>query len=142
VVRARLLCNQVLEDLLDIIISCYCPNKVSREATPALRGHNYLVPGAVTNWANEEIAQDQLPGGSFDPGARRPEPRANPGPADGASEPQEGDDFDALLVALSSTSWDVPGTEDGRSAGLGCCHPPVQREVNPSRNIYHSPSNR
>jgi len=54
-----------------------------------------------------------LCGSSFDLEARPPEPRANPGPANEASEPQEGDDSDALLVALSGTSLDVSGTGDG-----------------------------
>jgi len=118
-VRAWLLSNPVLEDPLDLLIYCHRPNNVSREPTPALRGHNYLVPGAVTNWANEAIARDQLRGGSFDPEARRPEPRANPGPANEASEPQEGDDSDALLVALSGASWDVSGAGDGREGSVG-----------------------
>jgi len=57
-VRAWLLSNPVLEDLLDLLIYCHRPNNVSREPRPALRGPNYLVPGAVTNWANEAIAGD------------------------------------------------------------------------------------
>jgi len=118
-VRAWLLSNALLEDLHDLLISCHRPNNVSRELTPALRGHNYLVPGAVTNWANEAIARDQLRGGSFDPKARRPEPRANPGPANEASEPQEVDDSDALLVALSGASWDVSGGGDGPEGSVG-----------------------
>jgi len=63
-----LLANQVLEDRLDILIYCHRPNKVSGEPTPALRGHNYLVPGAVTNWVNEAIALEQLCGGLFGSG--------------------------------------------------------------------------
>jgi len=103
-VRAWLLSNPVLEDPLNLLIYCDRPNNVSREPTPALRGHNYLVPDAVTNWANQAIARDQLRGGSFDQEARRPEPIANPGSANEASELQEGDDSDALLVALSGAS--------------------------------------
>jgi len=67
VVRAWLRSNPVLEDPLDLLIHCHGPNNVSREPTPALRGQNYLVPGAVTNWANESIARDQLRGGSLHP---------------------------------------------------------------------------
>jgi len=118
-VRAWLLSNPVLEDPLDLLIYSHLPNNVSREPTPALRGHNYLVPGAVTNWADEAIARDQLRGGSFNPEARRPEPRANPGRANEASEPQEGDDDDALLVALYGASWDVSGAGDGREGSVG-----------------------
>jgi len=84
-----------------------------------LRGHNYLVPGAVTNWANEALARDQLRRGSSDLEARRLEPRANPGPANGGSELQEGDDSDALLVALSGASWDVSGAGDGGEGSVG-----------------------
>jgi len=84
-----------------------------------LRGHNYLVPAAVTNWANEAIAGDPLRGGSFDPEARRPEPKTNPRPANEASEPQEGADSGPLLVALSGASWDVSGAEDGRDGSIG-----------------------
>jgi len=59
-VRAWLLSNPVLEDPLDLLIYCHWPNNVSMEPRPALRGHNYLVPGAVTNWANETIARDHF----------------------------------------------------------------------------------
>ena len=118
-VRAWVLSNPVLEDPLDLLLYCHRPNHVSREPTPALRGHNYLVPGTVTNWANEAIARDQLRGGSFDPEGRRPEPRANPGPANETSKPEEGDDSDALLVALSGVSWDVSGARDGHGGSIG-----------------------
>jgi len=91
-VRAWLLSNPVLEDPLDLLIYSHRPNSVGRKPTPALRGHNYLVPGAVTNWANETRARDKLLGGSFDPEARQPEPIPNPGPANESSEPQEGAD--------------------------------------------------
>jgi len=68
-VRAWLLSNPVLEELLDLLIYCYRPNNISREPTLVLRGHNYLVPGAMTNWANEEIAEAQLREGLIDPEA-------------------------------------------------------------------------
>jgi len=38
-VRARLLSNLVLEEPLDLLIYCHRPNNISREPTPALRGH-------------------------------------------------------------------------------------------------------
>jgi len=75
--------------------------------------------GTVTNWANEAIARDPLRGGSFDPEVRRPEPIADPGPANEASEPQEGGDSDALLVALSGASWDFSGAGDGCEGSVG-----------------------
>jgi len=117
--RAWLLLNPVLEDLLDRLLYCHPPNNVSREPTRTLRGHNYLVRGAVTNWANEAIARHQLRGGSFDPKPRRPAPRGNPGPANEARELQEGDASKALLVALSSGSLAVSGARDGREGSVG-----------------------
>jgi len=68
---------------------------------------------------NEAIARNQLRGGSFHPEARRPEPRANPGLDNEASEAQEGDDSDALLVALSGPIWDVSGAGGGREGSVG-----------------------
>ena len=55
----------------------------------------------------------------MDPEARRPEPRANPGPANEASEPQAGDDSYAFLGALSGSSWDLSGAGDGREGSVG-----------------------
>jgi len=141
-IRAWLLSNPGLEDPLDLLIYCHRLNNGTRKPTPALRGHNYLVLGAVTNWVNEAIARDQLLGGSFDQEARRPEPRANLGPANEASEPQAGDDSDALLVALSGESWDVSGAGDGREGCVGMSSSRVGREGNVPQNVYHSPSNR
>ena len=112
--RAWLMLNPVLEDPVDLLLYCHRPNNVSREPTPRLRGHKHLVPGPVTNWVNKVIVRDQWRGGSFDPEPRGPEPRANPGPANEISKPQEGDDSDALLVALSGASLDVSGAGDGR----------------------------
>ena len=44
-VRAWLLSNLVLEDLLDLLIYCHRLNTVGREPIPVLSGHNYPVPG-------------------------------------------------------------------------------------------------
>jgi len=118
-VRPWLLSNPVLEHPLDLLIYCCRPHNVSRELTPAFTEHNYFVPSAVTNWANEAIAQDQLPGGSFNPKGRRPEPRANRGPANEGIEPPEGDDSDALLVALSRVLLDVSGAGNRRESRVG-----------------------
>ena len=118
-VRPWLLLNPVLEDPLDILICCYRPNRVHREPTPALCGHNYLVTAAQTNWANEMIALDQWRGGSFDPEARQVEPRAHPGPANKASELKAGDDSDPLCVDLSSAFLDVPGAGDRWEGTVG-----------------------
>jgi len=117
--KAWLLSNPVRENPLDLFLYCHYPKNVSSEPTPALRGHNYLVLGAVTNWANEAIARDQLGRGLLDLESRRPEPRANPGPPKEASEQQEREDSDARLVALSGGSCDVSGTGDGREGSIG-----------------------
>jgi len=116
-----------------------------------LRGHNYLVPGAVTNWANEAIARDQLRGGSFDPEPRQPEPRANPGQANEASEPQEGNDSDALLVEVSGASLDISDARDGHEGSVGMSssaggerrespakHIPLALKLSSRLNIQHS----
>ena len=103
-VRRWLLSNPVLEDPLDLLIYCHRPNNVSREPTPALRGQPYLPPGSVDRWSNEWYAREMLCGGEFDLDRRRPDARADPGPANEAGERQGGDDSDALLVALSGAS--------------------------------------
>ena len=90
----------------------------------------------MTNWANEAIARDQLRGGSFDPEARRPEPRANPGPANKASEPQEADQSDALLVVCSGASWDISGAGDGREGTVWMSSSPGgERRQSPAKRV-------
>ena len=84
-----------------------------------MRGHKYLVPGAVTDWANEAIARDQLRGGSFYAEPRRPEPRPKHGPANEVREPQEGDDSNGLLLALSGVSLDLSRAGDGWKGSIG-----------------------
>ena len=64
------------------------------------------------------------------------EPRANPGPANEASEPQEGDDYDALLVALSGALWDVSGAGDGPEGSVGMSSSPGgERRASPAKRI-------
>ena len=86
-VKARLLSNPLLDERLDLLSYCHRVQRESRKPTPALRGHNYLVPGMVTNW--KAITQAQLRRGSQQPDVRQPEARTNPGPANEAGEPQE-----------------------------------------------------
>ena len=88
-VRAWLLTNPVLDNPLDLLIYCHRVHRESREPTPELRGHNYLVQGPPANW--EARAGAQLRGGSQQPEARHPEARADPRPANEAGEQQEGD---------------------------------------------------
>ena len=116
-VRAWLMSNPVLDDPLDLMIYCHRVQRESREPTPALRGHNYLVAGPAAKW--EAIARAQLRRGSQQPEAKHPEARADPGPANEAGEPQEGDDSDALLAALSGVPSDVSGARDGREGSVG-----------------------
>ena len=133
-VRAWLLSNPVLDDPLDLLIYCHRVHRESREPTPELRGHNYLVKGPPANW--EAIARAQLRGGSQQPEARHPEARADPGPANEAGEPQEGDDSDALLAALSGVSSDVSGARDGREGSVGMLSSPGgERRESPTKRI-------
>ena len=119
VVTAWLLWDPVVQDPLELLTYCHRPNNVSREPPAELRGHHNLVPGVVTNWVNEPIAQEQSRGGSFHPEARRSAARANSGLAKEASQPQEDDDSDALLVALTGVTWDVSGAGDGHEGSIG-----------------------
>ena len=135
-VRAWLLSNPVLEDPLDLLIYCHRPNNVSREPTPALRGHPYLPPGSVDRWSNEWYEREMLRGGEFDPDRRRPDARADPGPANEAGEPQGGDDSDALLAALSGASSDVSGAGDGREGSVKMLSSPGgERMESPAKRI-------
>jgi hypothetical protein len=130
-VRAWLLSNPVLEDPLDLLVYCHRPNNVSREPTPALRRHNYLHKGAVSNWAREAVARAQLQGGS-----KQPDARADPRPANGAGEMQEGDDSGALLAALSGASSDVSGAGDRREGSVGMLPSPEgERRESPAKRI-------
>ena len=117
-VSAWLLSNPVIEDLLDLLIYCHHPNKVSRELTRALQGYPYLPPGSVDTWSNEWHAREMLRGVEFDPDRRPPDARADPRPADQAGEQQGGDESDALLAALSGRSSDASGAGDGREGSV------------------------
>jgi len=50
-VRAWLLSNPVLDDPLDLMVSCYCDWGSERQDTPALRRVDYLNLNGVQNWA-------------------------------------------------------------------------------------------
>jgi len=52
IVRARLLSNPVVDNLLELMIYCYLDEGDSRPAIPLLKAHQYLQENAVTNWAN------------------------------------------------------------------------------------------
>ena len=86
------------------------------------------------NW--EAIARAQFRRGSQQPEARHPEARADPGPANEAGEPQEGDDSDALLAALSGASSDVSGARDRHGGSVGMLSSPGgQRRESPTKRI-------
>ena len=77
-----------------------------------------------------------LRGGEFDPDRRRPDVRADPGPANEAGEPQGGDESDALLAALSGASSDVSGAGDGREGSVKMLSSPVgERMESPAKRI-------
>ena len=50
-VRAWLLSNPVLDDLLDLLVYCHRPETRGTLPTPPLRGHNSLRENAIANWA-------------------------------------------------------------------------------------------
>ena len=133
-VRAWVLSNPVLDDPLDLLLYCHRVQRESWEPTLVLRGHNYLVPGPVTNW--EAIARAQLCRGSQQPGARQTKARADPGPANEAGEPQEGDDSDALLAALSGASSDASSASEGREGSVAMlASPSGERRESPAKCI-------
>ena len=132
--RAWLLSNPVLDDPLDLLIYCHRVQRESRKPTPALRGHNYLMPGPAINW--EAIARAQLRRGLQQPEAWQPEARADPGPANEAGEPQEGDDSGRLLAALSGASSDVSGAREGRKGSVAMLvSPGGERRESPAKRI-------
>ena len=141
-VRAWRLSNPLHEDPLDLLIYCHLPNNVSREPTPGLRGHPYLPPGSVDRWSNERYAREILRGGNLiritDGQMRELIP--------GRLMKQVNRKREITLTlylqhypARHQMSL-APGM-DARAA-LRCCHTPVEREWNPPRNVYPSPSNR
>ena len=68
--------------------------------------------------------------------ARHPEARADPGLVNEAGEPQEGDDSDALLEALSSASSDVSDAWDGHEGSVGMLSSPGgERRESPMKHI-------
>jgi len=50
-IRTWLLSNQPNEDPLDVLIYCHRQSTPARPSTPPERGHRYLAPNAVSNWA-------------------------------------------------------------------------------------------
>jgi len=52
-VRAWLLSNPVLEDLLDLLVYCHRRYTADRVPTPPLRRHNFLPENAITDWAQQ-----------------------------------------------------------------------------------------
>jgi len=51
-VRTRLLSNQPNMNPLDVLVYCPGPSTPARPAVPLGPRHRYLVPNAVSNWAN------------------------------------------------------------------------------------------
>ena len=77
-----------------------------------------------------------LLGGEFDLDRRRPDPRADPGPANEAGEPQGGDDSDAFLAALSGASSGVSEAGDGRESSVKMLlSPSGERMESPAKGI-------
>ena len=78
--------------------------------------------GPDPNW--EVIARAQLLEGSQQLEARHPEARADPGAANEAGEPQEGDDSHDLHAGLSGALSDISGARDGPEGSVGMLSSP------------------
>jgi len=59
-VRAWLLSNPVLNDPLDLLVYCHCPETRGRLPTPPLRGLNYLRENAIANWTSTTAPGNRL----------------------------------------------------------------------------------
>ena len=66
-VRASLLSNPVLEDLLDLLVYCHRVPGTTRPVTPPFQRQNYLAENAVANWARDAPTPR---GGAPQPGTR------------------------------------------------------------------------
>ena len=92
-VRAWLLSNPVLEDLLDRLVYCHRPETRGRLPTPPLRGHNYLGENAITNWTSTAAPGNRIQ-------AARSDTRTDPGPFNARGEPEQRDDSHLFLPSI------------------------------------------
>jgi len=95
-VRAWLVSNPVLDDLLDLLVYCHRPETRGRLPTPPLRGHNYLGENAIPNWASTAAADNRIQ-------AARSDARIDPGPSNAGGEQEQRDDPLLFLPGLSSS---------------------------------------
>ena len=121
VVRAWLLSNLVLEDLLDLLVYCHRVPGNNRLVTPPLRRHNYLAQNAVANWARDARATR---GGAPQLGTRAE-----------AGELQAQETRDPSFSTSFGVPSDVSDTiEEGGSS--------VRQLPSPGRDPRESPTNR
>jgi len=92
--RVWLLSNPVLEDPLDLMVSCHHPATWESVATPPLKGHNNLPENALANWAWHAGAGTGIQ-------AQQREVRPDPGPANAGGN--QGNDA-PLFLPVSSGS--------------------------------------
>jgi len=105
-VRAWLLSNPVLNDLLDLMIYCYHDEGDTRPVTPSLRADQYLHEDGVADWA------DSAPGHMGNMHYRAPyvPPRFGYGNANRSGDHQDGDAPSVSLPGSSGSSSDVADT--------------------------------
>jgi len=105
-VRVWLLSNPVLDDRLDLLVYCHCPETQGRLPTPPLRGTNYLHENAIANWASTTAPGNRIQAALSDA-------RTDPGPSNAGGKQEQRDDSPLFLPGLSSSSSDVSDAEEG-----------------------------
>jgi len=134
-VRAWLLANPVLEDLLDLMVYCHRPATRERAATLPLRGHHYLPENDIANWARQAGACTGIQ-------APQREVRPDHGPANAAGN--QGNDSPLFLPVPSSSSCDFSDAGEGCEAIIGTSPSAV---ADPAKSLHsrillaiHTPS--
>jgi len=117
-VRAWLLWNPVLHNLLDLLVYCYRPETQARLPTPPLQGHNYLRENGIANWASTAAPGNHIQ-------TARSDARTDPGLFNAGGQQEQRDDSRLFLPGLSSSSSDVSDAEEGYQPSIGALPSPV-----------------
>ena len=131
-VRAWLLSNPVLDDLLDLLVYCHRPATGERPATPPLTGHDYLHENAVPNWAQHAAGRHGLQAPQGDTGA-------DPSPANALGKKANDG---ALFHPGSSSSSSVSDAGEGHEASIATAPSTVGDPGESPAFVYPSESNR
>jgi len=124
-VKAWLLSNAVLDDLLDLMIYCYRDEGDTRPATPLLKAHQYLHEDAVADWADSTAGHM----GNMHYRAPYVRRRFDYGNANRSGDHQDGDAPSVSLPGSSGSSSDVAGTRRKGQDSPGMPPPPVGHTV-------------